>query len=49
MEEGLRRSEESARESEKELEKIFNLTPGMVCICTTEGELLKVNPSCEEI
>ncbi len=37
------------KETEKELENIFDLSPDMVCVCTTDGGLLKVNPSCERI
>ena len=33
----------------KELEDIFNLSPDMVGVFTTEGKLLKVNPAWEEI
>ncbi len=37
------------KKAEKELERIFDLSPDMVCVCTTEGGLLKVSPSCEKI
>ena len=37
------------KKTEKELERIFDLSPDMVCVCTTEGRLLKVSPSCEKI
>ena len=37
------------KKAEKELEQIFDLSPDMVCVCTTEGELLKISPSCEKI
>ena len=37
------------KKAEEELEKIFDLSPDMVCVCTTEGELLKISPSCEKI
>lgn len=37
------------KKAEEELENIFNLSPDMVGIFTTEGELLKVNPSWEKV
>ncbi len=37
------------KKAEKELENVFNLSPNMICICTPEGEFLKVSPSCERI
>ncbi|MCK4793648.1 MAG: PAS domain S-box protein, partial [Desulfobacteraceae bacterium] len=36
-------------QAEKELEDIFNLSPDMVGVLTTEGILLKVNPAWEQI
>ena len=37
------------KETEGELEDIFNLSPDMVGVFTTEGKLLKVNPSWEKV
>ncbi len=37
------------KKAEKELENIFNLSPDMVAVFTTEGKLLKVNPSWEKV
>ncbi|MCK5504066.1 MAG: PAS domain S-box protein, partial [Thermodesulfovibrionia bacterium] len=37
------------KEAEKELENIFNLSPDMICVCTPEGNFIKVNPSCERV
>ncbi|MCK4898420.1 MAG: PAS domain S-box protein, partial [Anaerolineales bacterium] len=37
------------KRAEQELEDIFNLSPDMVGVFTTEGKLLKVNPAWEEI
>ena len=34
------------KQAEEELEKIFNLSPDMICVCTPEGKFLKVSPSC---
>ncbi len=45
----FKKADEALRESEKELENIFNLTPDMICVCTPEGKFLKVSPSCEEV
>ncbi len=46
---GVVRDVTEKKKTEKELEKIFDLSPDMVCVCTTEGGLLKVSPSCEKI
>ena len=37
------------KRTETELEEIFNLSPDMVAVCTTEGKFLKVNPSWERV
>ena len=37
------------RKAEEELENVFNLSPNMIGIFTTEGGLLKVNPSWEKV
>lgn len=37
------------KRAEEELENIFNLSPDMVGVFTTEGRLLKVNPSWEKV
>jgi len=37
------------KKAEEELQNIFNLSPDMVAVCTTEGKFLKVNPSWEKI
>ncbi len=37
------------KRTEEELEKIFNLSPDMICVCTPEGKFIKVSPSCEKI
>ncbi len=37
------------KKAEEEYENIFNLSPDMVAVCTTEGKFLKVNPSWEKV
>ena len=37
------------KQLEEELEEIFNLSPDMVAVCTTEGKFLKVNPNWEKV
>jgi len=37
------------KKTEAALENIFNLSPDMVTVCTTEGKFLKVNPSWEKV
>ncbi len=37
------------KKAEEELEDIFNLSPDMIAVCTTEGKFLKVNPSWEKV
>ena len=37
------------KRAEEELENIFNLSPDMVAVCTTEGQFLKVNPAWEKV
>ncbi len=37
------------KKAEEESENIFNLSPDMVAVCTTEGKFLKVNPSWEKV
>ena len=37
------------KKSKEELENIFNLSPDMVAVCTTEGKFLKVNPTWEKV
>ncbi len=34
---------------EEDFENIFNISPDMLAVCTTEGKFLKVNPSWEEV
>lgn len=41
--------EETLIQQEEELENIFNLSPDMVAVFTTEGRLLKVNPSWKKV
>lgn len=37
------------KQAEEDFERIFNLTPDMVAVGTTEGKFLKVNPSWEKV
>ena len=37
------------KQAEEELEDIFNLSPDMIAVCTTEGKFLRVNPSWEKV
>ncbi len=46
---GIARDITERKKAEKELERIFDLSPDIVCVCTTDGGLLKVSPSCEKI
>ncbi len=34
--------------AEEELENIFNLSPDLIFTCTSDGKLIKANPSCEK-
>ena len=49
MMEDLEEVKKKAEESKEELENIFNLSPDMIAVCTTEGKFLKVNPSWEKV
>ncbi len=44
-----KKAEAELKESEEELENIFNLSPDMICVCTPEGKFLKVSPSCQRV
>jgi len=46
---GSSRDISARKEAEEELKDIFNLSPDMVAVFTTEGKLLKVNPSWEQV
>ncbi len=46
---GLEVSETERKQAEEEFESIFNLSPDMVGVFTTEGGLIRVNPSWETI
>ena len=35
--------------AEEVLEKIFNLSLDMICVCTPEGKIIKVNPACTRV
>ncbi len=45
----LKQEVKERKQAEKEFEDIFNLSPDLVAVCTTEGKFLKVNPTWEKV
>ncbi len=46
---GLKKLERKHKKAKEELENIVNISPDMIGVFTTEGELLKANPSWEKV